>query len=59
MSVKKKLVEKLEALLGLGLSFTVRLGWLVVLKKLVLAEVQIGSWGVVNAGGPVNRVGVR
>jgi hypothetical protein len=46
MSVKQKLVEELKALLQVGLYFIIWLGWLVVLKKLVLAEYQIGFQGL-------------
>jgi hypothetical protein len=49
MSTKEKLEEEFEALLQVGLTFTVWLGWLVVLKKLLLAEYLIGIQGLTAA----------
>ena len=46
MPVKEKLIEEIKSLIQVWLYFTVWLGWLVVLKKLVLEEYQIGFQGL-------------
>ena len=49
MSFKSQLVEELEALVVVGTYFVVWLGCLVLLKKLILAEYQIGFQGLTAA----------
>lgn len=46
MSVRERAAEEVRALVLVGLYFTVWLGWLVVLKKLVLEEYHIGFQGL-------------
>lgn len=46
MSVRDRLADEIRALFQVWLYFTVWLGWLMVLKKLILAEYQIGFQGL-------------